>query len=1088
MEDDSNIDAVRAALAPRYRVEREIGRGAFATVFLATDLATARDVAVKILKPHVGQAVARERFLREIRVSGQLQHENILPLLDSGEMGGFLFFAMPYVDGGTLRHQLRRERQMKMDDVLRITRDVAAGLTAAHSRGVLHRDVKPENILLHNGRALVADFGIAKAFTDAGVDTITSTGIGIGTPGYMSPEQASGERQLDERSDVYGLACMVFEMLSGETPFTGISAQAIVAKKLSQPVPSIRVFRETLSPRFDAVLRRGLAKVPADRYSTVAEFLDALISALQAGESADTVSMRGTISRAARTHPIATTLVIGTIAVLGAWLVMAIRSPGAGWVGGRPQSVVIIPFYTSTSSAQERALAVTLAETITRELNQWESIRAVPAVSLAGPMFDLGLQGPSLQNEAEGVRVARQVRVQALVSVLVRVRGDSVQAEATLIDVTRERPVDRPVQATAALSDLGALARPIVSDILGLGTTGGDPAELRRKSAFPAAVVADMEGMQFLDRGRLAEAERSFRRAIAVDSTFALAKHHLALSLFLEARPSDRQLTAMAPLIAQLSTASASQARGLLRRDSLRIAAFHAFQSGDYEGSRAAYRDILAADPTDVYALLMRGTVESEDPWLVALPNGAYRPRGNANIATRDVSEILRLQPTFDLGYSNLSDVHLIVSQAAERGTCQNFEIPRNAVRLPWQSGTPEQQRSFCPVILNDSIVWMSKADFDAFDKSLVRAGANRFFEGYIALLRRWATYAESEFRPREQLVTALLAQRQRQGIAAPARIAAFADTALRFAESALALKPDTTPDDLARLANLYLGVGDYARSLAIAERLVRPGTGRGGAGVVTPRIVTAHPFMATGQPSRALQVVSAARPVQRFIPDPSTGALVPFGGAEPVISRIQVLGATGVGGEALRRELGEVQRLWSDSRYTERQRRALREAVTMSLATALMLDSTSLASWDRNVTVTDPLWRSLAAGQSDTAQAKRLLRSSIDSGSARLSEATRSYLHGVIASRLGDHRLAISQFTRMDSIPLRLDNVMDVGWGLRSLSELRRAQSYEALRDTANARLHYAAFMKLWAPADTLARMLVQEAARRSAQLGKSD
>ena len=263
MEDDSYFEAVRTALAPRYRIEREIGHGAYATVFLATSSSSSQPVAVKILKPEWSQAVARERFLREIRVTGQLHHENILPLLDSGELGGFLFFVMPYVSGLTLRHKLRGNRQLAVAEVLRIARQVAAGLSGAHSQGVLHRDIKPENILLEDGRALVADFGIAKAFTDSGVETITSTGLGIGTPPYMSPEQASGEHHLDERSDVYSFACLVYEMLVGETPYTGPTAQVIVAKKLSQPVPSVRALRETLSPEVDGVLRRGLAALQA---------------------------------------------------------------------------------------------------------------------------------------------------------------------------------------------------------------------------------------------------------------------------------------------------------------------------------------------------------------------------------------------------------------------------------------------------------------------------------------------------------------------------------------------------------------------------------------------------------------------------------------------------------------------------------------------------------------------------------------------------------------------------------------------------------------------------------------------------------
>ena len=994
-------------------------------------------------------------------------------------MSGFLFLVMPYVAGETLRQRLRRERHLKVEEVLGLARDVGAGLAAAHSHGVLHRDIKPENILLENGRALVADFGIAKAFTDAAVDTITSTGLGIGTPAYMSPEQASGERQLDERTDVYGLACVVYEMLAGETPYTGHSAQALIAKKLSNPVPAVRVLRDTLSPALDAVLRKGLAKLPADRYATVDEFIAALAPALQAGELTRSPAMRESIAAGLRAHPVGAAVAVVLALAVGLWGWRAVRAPGADWVGGRPNSVVVIPFHTSSASAEERGLSGALAEAITRELNQWESIRAVPNVSLTGPMFDLGLEGPTLAAEGDGIRLARQVRVQALLAILVRVNGDSVHAQASLIDVGRGRPARQPVFADARRTDLAALVRPIASDILGLGGDTPDPATLRRMSPFPDAVVAHLEGVQALDRGRVAEAEQSFRRALRIDSGFAMARHHLALSLFVGARARPR-LAALAPEIAQLSTSAMSRATGLSRGDSLRIAAFHSFLSGDYPGARAAYTMVLTDDPTDVYSLLMRGIVELFDPWLVVVADSAYRPRSNPNVAIRDLSEILRLRPPFDLGYDNLSEVYRKVNDAAERSVCPGFELPKDKLRLPWESGTADEQAFFCPVIRSDSIAWVNDKAFRTIDRSLVRAGASRFFEQYLALVRRWATYAKNEVRPREEMATALLAQRRRLGLAAPERIAAVSDSALRFAESALLLKADTTSDDLARLGNMVLAAGDYTRARRIAERMLNELPRQQSA----PRIMAANPFLATGQPSRAMQIRSAV-PFQRFIPDPATGEMIPFGGAELPIARIQILGASGIGGAALQRELRDVFRLWSESRYNDRHRRALRERATTEIAAALMLEPDVMASWNRGVTVNDPLWRSLVLTSSDATQARRLLQTAMDSATSAWTEATRSYLQGIIAGRLGDHRLAIARFSRLDSLPLSTESI-DTGWGFRSLSLLRRAESWEALGDTTQARKHYDLFARWWASPDTLVRPLVQQAAGRAARLGK--
>jgi class 3 adenylate cyclase/tRNA A-37 threonylcarbamoyl transferase component Bud32/tetratricopeptide (TPR) repeat protein len=272
---DSHLAAVRAALADRYDIERELGSGAFATVYLADDLKHPRRVAVKVLKPELAAAVARDRFLLEIKLTAQLNHPHILPLLDSDERGGFLFYVMPYV-AQSLRQRLRHERQLSIEEAVRIARELAGPLAAAHAQGILHRDIKPENILLHQGHAMVADFGIARALTNAGGDGLSTGGLGIGTPGYMSPEQATAQPVLDQRTDVYSLGCVLYEMLAGETPYTGPSAQAIIAKQLSQPVPSLKLLRETVPAALDAAIRRALAKVPADRYPDVGQFARAL--------------------------------------------------------------------------------------------------------------------------------------------------------------------------------------------------------------------------------------------------------------------------------------------------------------------------------------------------------------------------------------------------------------------------------------------------------------------------------------------------------------------------------------------------------------------------------------------------------------------------------------------------------------------------------------------------------------------------------------------------------------------------------------------------------------------------------------------
>ena len=269
-------DRLQTALATRYRIERELGRGGMAIVFLAEDLKHGRRVALKVLKPELAYAIGPERFLREIRIAAHLTHPNILPLHDSDEVDGLLFYVMPYVEGESLRDRLHRQKQLPIPEVIAIVREVADALTHAHKCGVVHRDIKPENILLAAGHAVVSDFGIARAIGAAAEDRVTKTGFAVGTPAYMSPEQAAGVEGVDGRSDIYSLGCLAYEMLGGEPPFAAPSFQAIVARHSRDPVPSLRTLRPAVPTALENAVERALAKVPADRFTTAAEFADAL--------------------------------------------------------------------------------------------------------------------------------------------------------------------------------------------------------------------------------------------------------------------------------------------------------------------------------------------------------------------------------------------------------------------------------------------------------------------------------------------------------------------------------------------------------------------------------------------------------------------------------------------------------------------------------------------------------------------------------------------------------------------------------------------------------------------------------------------
>jgi serine/threonine-protein kinase len=321
MTDD--VSRLSTSLADRYQIERELGAGGMATVYLARDLKHDREVAIKVLRNELAAVIGADRFLSEIKTTANLQHPHILSLFDSGSVDGTVFYVMPFVDGESLRDRLKREKQLPVDDALRIGREVADALQYAHEHGVIHRDIKPENILLQGGHALVADFGIALAASKVGGNRMTETGMSLGTPQYMSPEQAMGERELDARTDIYALGCVMFEMLAGEPPFTGPTAQAIVAKVVTAPAPSVRSKRDSVPENVDEAIRVALQKTPADRFRSAAEFAAAL------GSSTFTTGRVSTPGQA-RTSPRRTAAMVG----IGALIAVAAFFLGGTLRGG----------------------------------------------------------------------------------------------------------------------------------------------------------------------------------------------------------------------------------------------------------------------------------------------------------------------------------------------------------------------------------------------------------------------------------------------------------------------------------------------------------------------------------------------------------------------------------------------------------------------------------------------------------------------------------------------------------------------------------------------------------------------------------
>jgi eukaryotic-like serine/threonine-protein kinase len=518
------LHRLSAALAERYTIERRLGRGGMATVYLAQDLRHERPVALKVLHPELASSLGPDRFLREIKLVARLQHPHILSVHDSGDAGGLLWFAMPFVDGESLRERLTRQRQLPVEEALRITHEAARALDYAHRHGVIHRDIKPENILLsRDGDTLVADFGVGRGIgSSADAEKLTETGFAVGTPAYMSPEQAIGESQLDGRTDIYSLGCVLYEMLAGEPPFSGPTAQAIAARRLTELPRSLQPVRQSVSPGLEQVVMKSLARTPADRFATAAQMVEALDRV-----RADQPPSRGTPVRESPSAPttkaeparsrvsVWSYAAIGLVLLGAAATAVALRSRGASTLD--PSLVAVAPF--EVLDPQLGLWREGLVDLLSRNLDGAGPLRTVsPTVVVRRWHFRADRDGAAALGRETGAGLV-------VFGTLLGTGGDSVRLRATLLDVSSGRPlrevelrelaprIDRAADSltTALLRELGR-TRPIAA--LKLTSFGS--------SSLPA-LKAFLQGEQHLRRTEWDSALAYYERAIELDSTFAPA-------------------------------------------------------------------------------------------------------------------------------------------------------------------------------------------------------------------------------------------------------------------------------------------------------------------------------------------------------------------------------------------------------------------------------------------------------------------------------------------------------------------------------------------------------------------------------------
>ena len=652
-----------AGLSERYTLERQLGRGGMATVYLAQDLKHDRPVALKVLLPELAATLGPERFQREIRLAARLQHPHILTVYDSGETAGQLWFTMPYVEGESLRDRLRRERQLPVDDALRITREAAAALDYAHRHGVVHRDIKPENILLTGeGDTLVADFGIARALsggTAQGSDgdtltALTATGMSVGTPAYMSPEQASGDKALDARTDVYSLGCVLYELLAGEPPYTGATAQQIIVKRFTEPVPSVRKVRPSVPAAVDDAIQRALAPVPADRYATAAEFSRALQpSPGAAGSPAMTVptpaatpatsGSSSPVTSSRRRLPVAAlTLAIGFLIGLGVLFAWRRSHAGAGESAG-PKRVAVLPFENlgdsgdayfadgmtdevrgklsqlsglaviARTSSNEYRKTTKAPQEIARELGADYLLTATVRWEKATGRPSRVRVSPELMRVAPGAAPTTtwQQGFDASLTDVFQVQADIAGKVASALDVALGENArhDLAAKPTTSLTAYDAFLK---GEAAADGLAAGDPPSVRRALAF-------------------------YEQAVALDSAFVPAWARLAQSrvlLYANSTPT--------PELAAQARHAVERARALgpdRPEGYMALGAYNVGVAGDSRQALAAYRAGLKLAPSNPELLVGAALIEQNlGRWETALPDlvraGALDPR-SANTGRR---------------------------------------------------------------------------------------------------------------------------------------------------------------------------------------------------------------------------------------------------------------------------------------------------------------------------------------------------------------------------------------------------------------------------------------------------------------------
>ena len=796
-------DQLGAILPDRYAIERELGRGGMAIVYLARDLKHDRAVAIKVLRPELSSSIGVDRFLREITIAGKLTHPNILSLHDSGGVQGTLYYVMPYVEGESLRTRLARERQLPIGEALNIAGQVAAALDYAHAHGVVHRDIKPENILLMDHQVLVADFGLARAVGGDGSDRLTESGVAVGTPAYISPEQATAEKSLDGRTDIYSLGCVVFEMIAGIPPFHGATAQAVIAHHVTTPPPSLCVERATCPPLLDEAVRTALAKAPADRFRTAGEFARALEGARSSGPA------RLSSGTAGRPWAWRRRAVLGS--ALGAALVVsggiALRLTRASSPSLDATRIVALTLAGSTPGSEQIARDAT--QRLRDALAQWSDVHLVDARTTHDALDD---PNPLTLKTNDALAAARRLGAGRLLLGDVSSTRDSIVIRANLYDVARRTVARESRIAYAAGSAVGVqpfrvLANGLLRDRTELPWTSPEQtwtASLNAWSAYDAARRA-------LESWDLRTAEQRLREALRIDPAFGQADLWLAqvLAWSTEDRSAEESLRATEEQ-RTLALRAINLGDRLSERDRAVAAGLKELAERNYPEACARFHAMLGAVPNDFAGWYGLGECLARDTTILIdshSPSGyAFRSSWNAAAASYERAlDNLPAEPPAFL-YRQLGRV-----------------LSTNPTAL--RTGRLDRDKSSflaLPALLHDTLAYIpypSRLSANVFrrqSEANVAVAANT--ARLARSLRAWVRLSPREPRAREMLGDIL----EKQGV-----IVANAGDSISALEQIRAAR-SLTKDSLRRVAlsntlvRLAIKADSFAMAATLADSLLR--------------------------------------------------------------------------------------------------------------------------------------------------------------------------------------------------------------------------------------------------------------------------